>query len=161
MNYSKYFKYEDGKIYWIEKTNFHSHNIKIGQEAGAENGFGYKRVMVNGRHTMVHHIVWVMHNGTIPDGMEIDHKDHDRSNNRIENLRLVDRLINMKNKSIYKNNSTGACGVSLRKDSGKWRAIITVNKKKIYIGNYNTFDEALSARLEAERLYGFHVNHGL
>lgn len=161
MDYSQYFRYEDGKIYWIAKTNFHSHNTKIWFEAGTNNGCGYKRVMVNGKHTMVHHIVWEMHNGEIPEGMEIDHADHDRQNNRIENLRLVSRAINMQNKSIYKNNSTGACGVSYRKDTGKWRAIITVNKRKIYIGNYISFEEALSARLEAERLYGFHGNHGL
>lgn len=161
MDYSQYFRYEDGKIYWIAKTNFHSHNTKIGFEAGTPNGLGYKRVMVNGKHTMVHHIVWVMHNGEIPEGMEIDHNDHVRYNNRIENLTLVDRTINMQNKSKYKNNTTGVCGVSFRKDTGKWRAIITVNKKKIYIGNYYNLDDAVAARLAAEKLYGFHDNHGL
>lgn len=161
MDYSQYFRYEDGKIYWIAKTNFHSHNIKIGFEAGTPNGLGYKRVMVHGKHTMVHHIVWEMFNGPIPEGMEVDHNDHNRENNKIENLTLVDRTKNMQNKSKYKNNASGVCGVSLRKDSGKWRAIITVNKKKIYIGNYITFEEAVSARLKAERVYGFHDNHGL
>jgi hypothetical protein len=37
----------------------------------------------------VHRVVWVCHNGPIPDGQEIDHIDMDKSNNNINNLRLV------------------------------------------------------------------------
>lgn len=43
-----------------------------------------------------HRIVWEMHCGKIPEGYEIDHINHDRSDNRIENLRLVKKKDNLK-----------------------------------------------------------------
>lgn len=36
-----------------------------------------------------HCIVWERHNGPIPEGMQIHHKNHDRSDNRIENLAMA------------------------------------------------------------------------
>lgn len=161
MNYNDYFAYDDGKIYWIAKTSEMTYNITLGSEAGTCNGLGYKRVMVHGEHTMVHHIVWYMHGNEIPEGFEIDHIDHDRENNGIENLRMVARTTNMQNKSTYRNSKTGHHGVTIRPDSGKYRAKITVNKKVINLGTFESIDDAISARKAAELKYGFHENHGL
>ncbi|AFM76575.1 HNH endonuclease [Enterobacteria phage vB_EcoS_Rogue1] len=161
MNYNDYFAYDDGKIFWTSKTTDMAHNIRLGDEAGTCNGLGYKRVMLFGKHTMVHHIVWIMHGNEIPKGMEVDHLDHDRRNNRIENLRLVDRGVNMRNKSTYRNSKTGHHGVTIRPDSGKYRAKITINKKVINLGTFDSIDDAISARKDAEVKYGFHANHGV
>lgn len=38
----------------------------------------------------LHRVVWIYHNGEIPKGMHIHHKDGNRANNSIENLELVD-----------------------------------------------------------------------
>lgn len=42
-----------------------------------------------------HRVVWCWHNGAIPKGMEINHKDYNKANNRIENLELVTRQENI------------------------------------------------------------------
>lgn len=39
----------------------------------------------------VHHVVWIIFNGPIPDGMTVDHVDNDKSNNVITNLQLLSR----------------------------------------------------------------------
>ena len=50
--------------------------------------FGY---YINGKRTpmYVHRFIWEAFNGPIPDGMTIDHIDNDRTNNRLDNLRLL------------------------------------------------------------------------
>lgn len=98
--------------------------------------------------------------GPIPDGMETDHINHVRDDNRIENLRLVSRIENMKNKSVYRSNSSGFCGVSV-KSSGMYHAYIQFNGKQVNLGLFKEKQDAVTARLEAERVYGFHDNHGL
>ena len=53
-----------------------------------------------------------------------------------------------------KNNTSGVAGVS-KTSSGRWRARITVNRKEIRIGTYDTIEEAIAARKDAEvRYYG-------
>lgn len=101
-----------------------------------------------------------MHNGQIPDGMEIDHINHIRTDNRIENLRLVSRLTNMKNKSMYANNSSGVTGVRWDSRFGEWISRITTNGKIIYLGSFDNINDAITARNVAEAKIGFHDNHG-
>ncbi len=37
----------------------------------------------------LHRVVWEYHNGPIPDGCHVHHKDEDKANNNIENLELL------------------------------------------------------------------------
>lgn len=47
-----------------------------------------------------------------------------------------------------------------REKEGKWLASIIVGRKRIYLGRFIDKDEAIRVRKEAEKLYGFHENHG-
>lgn len=109
---------------------------------------------------MSHRFVWEMHNGPIPTGLEIDHINHIKDDNRIENLRLVDRSENMRNTKMMKHNTSGVPGVTFHKAKGKWQAQIQYLKKNIYIGIYSSFDDAVTARKLKELELGFHENHG-
>jgi hypothetical protein len=106
----------------------------------------------------VHRLIFALHNGRFPN-KDIDHINHNRSDNRPENLREVDKAENNKNYSKYSNNSSGITGVS--KKGKKWQARIQVDKKPIYLGVFNTIEDAASAREEALTSYGFHRNHGI
>uniref|UniRef100_A0AB39C382 HNH endonuclease n=1 Tax=Salmonella phage vB_SE126_1P TaxID=3236703 RepID=A0AB39C382_9VIRU len=41
-----------------------------------------------------------------------------------------------------------------------WVAKIKVDRRKIHLGQFDNFDEAVAARKDAEAAYGFHENHG-
>lgn len=157
MDFSEYIFYDSGKLRWKKKTG---RSTQLGKEIGVNSGKGYLTFKFFGSRYKVHRVVWMMLKGPIPDGMEIDHINHVRDDNRIENLRLVSRIENMKNKSIYKSNSSGFCGVCCRSD-GVYTAYINFNGENIFLGNFKEMDNAISARLAAEKLYGFHDNHGL
>lgn len=85
-----------------------------------------------------------------PDGMVIDHINHDVLDNRKENLRICTQQKNMENRSVNKNNTSKVTGVSFDKKAKKWSAYIYRNKRKIHLGYYYTKEEAIEARLLAE-----------
>ena len=88
-----------------------------------------------------------------PEGMDTDHINGNRLDNRRENLRSVTRSQNSYNRSIYKNNKSGYKGVQLYAATGKYHAAITVNKKRIFLGSYDTPEEASKAYEDASDLY--------
>lgn len=151
MNWSEYFYYQDGKLYWLS-TN---------KEAGYIHGSGYVRVGLQGRSYAAHRIIYELHYGPIPEGYEIDHINHDRIDNRIENLRLVTHQQNNCNRTLQSNNKTGVSGIHWDNRRCKYVVRITVQGHKYHIGYFNTFEEAVTARKQAEVSNRFHKNHGL
>jgi hypothetical protein len=119
---------------------------------------GYKTGTIGSVRYYAHRIVWTLTQGVIPPG-EIDHINGDRSDNRLRNLRLVNRQMNTQNRKLRSDCQHGVHGVEFHV-SKKWKATININKKRVYLGLYSTFEEAKAARKSAERKYGFHPNHG-
>lgn len=133
--------------------------IQVGSAAGFKRSDGYIHIKINGRSYLGHILAWIYVYGVMPTG-EIDHINHIRSDNRIKNLRDVSPTENAKNKKRYKNNSTGHTGVFLKKDSGKYTANINANGVLKHLGTFKTKDEAVAVRVAAEKIYGYHENHG-
>ena len=157
------FHYEpsSGKLFWKKTT---TNRVKVGDEAGTlcRNG-GYRIVFINRKGYMAHRIAVLLATGKCDPSKEVDHIDHDGGNNRLDNLRIVDRINNMRNIGLGKTNKTGIIGVSLKYTrTGKLRysANIMVNYKSINLGIFDTIEEAAAAREEANIKYGFHPNHG-
>ena len=119
---------------------------------------GYQSIFIGGKEYLAHRVIWFMETGNWPE--EIDHEDHNRSNNSWLNLRETTSRGNQLNMSKKRNNSSGHTGVRLL-PSGKYHAYIMVNRKQIPLGSYVSIDEAISARKKAEIEYGFHKNHGI
>ncbi len=130
-----------------------------GKKFGAISKAGYRTGGIGAVAYKAHRIAWKMATGKDPDG-EIDHINGDRSDNRIENLRVVSTLENTRNQKIRSTNVTGFTGVSWHALSQKWRAAIGDGGKKKHIGYFGDFGEAVQARLDAERRMGYHENHG-
>lgn len=80
-----------------------------------------------------------------PNGMFIDHIDHNGLNNQKSNLRIVTNRQNIQNHNIIK--SSKYVGVSLDKYSKKWIASIRINKKTKYIGGFDNELDAHKAYL--------------
>jgi len=121
----------------------------------------YKRELVSilGKRIKSHRLAWLYVYGAYPEN-QIDHINGIPTDNRIVNLRDVTNQENCKNVGISKNNTSGGIGISWHKASKKWSAYIKHNYKKIHLGLFLEFDDAVKARKEAENEYGFHENHG-
>jgi hypothetical protein len=72
-----------------------------------------------------------------------DHKDVNGLNNRRDNLRIATQTENQRHRHKHKNNKSGYKGVHLDKKSGKYRSVIRVNGRLIYLGYW--FDTAAEA----------------
>lgn len=158
MNWAEHLTYNPtmGTLHWaVTKGNG---RIPVGTIAGCIDGFGYRVVRLGGKNHKAHRIAWELANGPIPKGMQVDHINHVKSDNRLCNLRLVTCTANNHNKSHHTKNATGVIGV--RWKAGGWEAKITVNKKGIYLGRFSTLFDAAAARKSASNLHGFHPNHG-
>ncbi len=86
-----------------------------------------------------------------PDDIQVDHIFHNKNDNRKEFLRLATNSQNQMNINIQSNNTSGITGVYWNKE--KWNAIIIKNRKRIYLGSFINKDDAIKARLEAEKKY--------
>lgn len=161
-DWNRIFEYKEGEIFWKIKPN---NRTEVGSKAGTyKNNSGYPLVCVNQRHYLVHIVVWEIHNGPVPKGMQIDHIDHNRENYRLDNLRLVDNKENHHNMSLRGNNKTGVPGVSCnyvtKTGDYRFRATIRVNYELIELGYYDDWFEAVCARKSAQNFYCFHENCG-
>ena len=140
------FDYDNGNLTWKEDKK----QIKLkGKIAGGIDNSprgGYRRIKVDGDLMYAHRLVWIYHNGDIPDGLQIDHINCVRTDNRIENLRLVTSLQNRWNLKKTK-------GYMFEKSSNSYRVRIQVNGKEKHIGRYKTTTEARNAYLKAKDRY--------
>jgi hypothetical protein len=107
---------------------------KIGDRAGSINGGGYRQIDVEGKKYKAHRLAWLYVYGYLPK--RLDHKNRDRTDNRIMNLREATRSQNAANSKTQQNNSTGLKGV--RRHGNKWQAVATYNGKRGYFGTYDT-----------------------
>lgn len=129
-----------------------------GDSATYAHNEGYLQVLIGRKEFLAHRLIWRMVTGDWP--IQVDHKNHDRADNRWENLReLGSSRLNQLNTSISRNNSSGVNGVRIL-PSGRYCAFIMVNRKQISLGTYDKLDDATAARKAANVRYGFHENHG-
>lgn len=81
----------------------------------------------------------------VKDGMQVDHINGNKLDNRKENLREVTHQQNQWNKGLYKSNTSGYIGVSWRERDKKWRAQIKINKENRHLGFFDDPVEAARA----------------
>lgn len=136
-----------------------SGGCKEGSIAGTINQNGYCHISIDNKHYLAHRLVWLYIYGHFPNNL-IDHINHNKSDNRLCNLREVTKSENERNATRSKANKSGVTGVSWQKRDKRWQAYIHAEGKEIHLGNFKCFQEAVSARKQAEAKYGFHKNHG-
>lgn len=141
---------ETGQFIWKIQA---SAKAKIGWIAGAIVSNGYLSIRYRGRQYLAHRLAWFFVNGEWPP-TDLDHRDTDKRNNRISNLRQTNPSLNGANKTIAANNTSGAKGVRLRANN-RWRASIEHGGKFISLGTYGSREEASEAYLAgAKKLHG-------
>jgi hypothetical protein len=111
---------------------------------------GYRRIAFDSHRYLAHRIAWLMFYGEMPSG-QIDHINGNRGDNRIVNLRDVDRTTNVEN--IRKPRCHSKSGLLGVQPWGKrWRARIQVRGKHIHLGSFATKEDAHVAYIAAKRL---------
>lgn len=83
----------------------------------------------------------------------VDHKNRRKNDNRKSNLRVVNVRENNFNGGERKNNTSGFRGITWRNDNKKWRVRIGKDYAEKTIGHYDTLEDAISARRNAEQEY--------
>lgn len=138
-----------GFLFWKDCGSRRDKMQRADRACGNE---GYLGIRLNGKTIRSHRAAWIYVNGHIPEGMDIDHINRNRKDNRIENLRICTRRLNCQNTTLpRKNNSTGFLGVSYQKCCGKYVASIGHKGKRKTIGRFNTAEDASAAYWEAKR----------
>lgn len=131
-----------GVFVWRKKT---SRKTVIGREAGGIDCAGYRVIGYKGKTYYAHRLAWLYVYGYMPK--QIDHKDGNRANNSISNLRECSSTQNIFNAKKAKNNTSGYKGVAWHKEAGKWEAYVCHNNRKKYLGLFESAESAAHAYL--------------
>lgn len=151
MNWNSIFEYNPAGFLVNKRTK---------KKAGTTRKDGYCVTRVMGKFYLIHRIIWEMINKPLLDGEQIDHINHNRSDNKINNLRVVTNKVNTRNQSKSLANKSGVTGVFWASNRNKWCATIMVDARNKHLGYFNEMSDAIKARRASEAVYGFHPNHG-
>ena len=135
----KYFIYNlDGTFSRMDRKNAN----------GSIDKDGYLIIKIKGKQYKAHRLVYAYFHGKFPE-LEIDHINRQRTDNRIENLREVDRYTNVQNTTRKINPDTGVSGIHIDKTRGLRKIYKFSYKGKTY--RFGTIEEAKRKR---DELYG-------
>lgn len=118
------------------------------KKIGYDNGRGYLKASIDNKEYYLHRLAWLYSYGEFPE--LVDHKDQNKSNNKLDNLRSVTNSQNLHNRGVPVNNKSGHKGVHYVENRGKYLSSITVNNKQQYLGIFKTIEEAIQCRKQAE-----------
>ena len=131
--------YQDGKMVW--KVNKGS--AKAGSTVGSPDKDGYLKTSINRKMYRLNRLVWFYHYGVWPIN-KIDHKDGDNTNDKVDNLREATSQQNQFNKKSFGKYSKHK-GVTWHKRDKRWQASYQLDGTRVYIGNFDTEEEAAKA----------------
>lgn len=137
-----------GVITWTVDV---SSKCRAGMVAGTVGDDGYIRIGYKGRYHKAHRLGWEIHNGPIPKGFFIDHKDRIRCNNGLDNLRLAARQQNNQNSNDRKRKS--GLPRNIRQLKAGYQVVVKINKQKVRFGVYQDLELAVLVENEVRSKY--------
>lgn len=147
-----------GLLFWRKWRTHSACASKHGRIAGSIFDEKYIIVTIRKKRVLAHRLIWLMVHGEWPAD-HVDHIDGNGLNNRIENLRLATKAENCRNRRPISapGRFRGVYKIKKKKDRHNqtkfWQVRIMVNWNMIYLGCFETQEEAIAARVEAEKKY--------
>lgn len=154
----KHFKFnpKTGSISWLLPTSW---RVKVGDEAGSVTVQGYRTIRLFGTLTPAHWLMWFNKHGYWPTE-ELDHKNGNRQDNRLRNLREGTKLVQSQNQKKYVTNTSGHPNVSWNVGRQRWMAYISIDKRRIMLGQFKEFERACTAaKLGKAKYHAFQPIH--
>jgi hypothetical protein len=148
---------ETGVFRWKKRL---AHRVQIGDVAGycearprKDNRTIYYQIGIDGRLYQAHRLAWLYVHGEWPTG-HIDHLNGDGADNRIANLRDCAPVVNYQNRRVARVDSkTGLIGAFKNHKNSKYHSKIRVAGKQVYLGTFDSPEDAHVAFVAAKRMY--------
>lgn len=115
IKWNDYFYYDESSPTYLRHKIQRQNVIKDAPAGNIRKRDGYISVRLLNNTYQGHRVVWELLKGSLNIHDVVDHIDGDRSNNSIDNLRVISEKINQKNKRKYSSNKTGVTGVTYNK----------------------------------------------
>ena len=142
--------FDEGKLYWLDNpSDSPQRRAKYaGKEAFTSlDERGYKQGRISGKKLYAHRVIYALAYGSWPDE-QVDHKNGNRSDNRLCNLRAATKSENGANRHVSRGTSR-FIGVSWHSKSGKWVAYTQKDGRQHYLGLFGTEEAAATAYAKA------------
>ena len=137
-----------GLFSWLDRSN--SRRI-YGAVAGGRSTQGYIVIRIDGVLYLAHRLAYFYIYGAWPPA-DVDHKNGDKTDNRLDNIRAASRSQNNQNRRRGKSrDGESSMGITWAPWAKMWRAQISVDGAHRHIGYYKTMEEANAAYLNEKR----------
>jgi hypothetical protein len=137
---------DTGLCVWLDSIGA----AKKGSIAGSCRKNGRRVIKIGSRAYQAPRLAWLYMTGEWPE-TTVDHEDRNPSNDKWSNLRLATKAQQARNQILHSHNTSGILGVYER--GGKYCAAIKFNYRQIWLGTFDTEEEAIDARRAAELKY--------
>lgn len=145
-----------GDFTWINSGKGRRIGVPVGSKKSKE---GYIRIALLGKRYQAHRLVWLYVFGNFPEE-ELDHKNGNRSDNRLENLRECLAAEQPQNQKVLSTNTSGHPNVYWYRPYSKWLVQIWDRRRPRFFGYYEDFTDAcVVAKAAKAKLHTFNPVH--